>query len=140
MTLIEFFKRNRRRNLQKEKYLLVRTLSSVVKSPVSCGEETIEDCALNIVNYTSYYESSLYSTPVYATRNRRLVYYYHGRAFHVPAAKIRVSEELSNSREFMYGLKLFSPWTGSLHTLDCTEEEAIEITERTLRELEEGQV
>lgn len=138
MTLIEFFKKNRKTSIQKRKGLLVRTLSSVVKSPVSRGEETIEDCALNVVDYTSYYESSLYSTPVYATRDRRLIYYYHGRAFQIPANKINVSEELSDSREFMYGLKLLNPLTGSLTTLDCTEEEAIEITERTLRELEKG--
>lgn len=131
MTLVEFFKRNRKQG----RYLLVRTLSSVVES----FEETTEDCVLNVVNCTSYYESSLYSIPVYAIRNKSLVYYYHGHAFHVPAAKIKVSEELSNSQEFMYGLKSFNPWTGSLTTLDCTEEEAIEITERTLRELEEGQ-
>ena len=140
MTLIEFFKRNRKTNIQKRKGLLVRTLTSVVKSPVSRGEETIEDCALNIVNYTSYYERSLYSAPIYATRDRRLVYYYHGRAFQIPANKINVSEELSNSREFMYGLKLFNPLTGSLSPLDCAEEEAIEITKRTLRELGEGLV
>lgn len=140
MTLIEFFKRNRKTNIQKRKGLLVRTLTSVVKSVTSCGEENIEDCALNIVNYTSCHGSSLYSIPVYATRDRCLVYYYHGRAFQIPANKIDVSEELSNSREFIYGLKLFNPWTGSLHTLDCTEEDAIKITERTLRELEEGQV
>ena len=90
MTLIEFFKRNRKTNIQKRKGLLVRTLTSVVKSPVSRGEETIEDCALNIVNYTSYYERSLYSAPIYATRDRRLVYYYHGRAFQIPANKINV--------------------------------------------------
>lgn len=140
MTLIEFFKRNRKTNFQKRKGLLVRTLTSVVKSQHFEPDENTDDCSLNIVNYTSYYESNLYSTPVYATRDRRLVYYYHGRAFQIPANRIRVSEELSNSREFMYGLKLFNPLTGSLTTLDCTEEEAIEITKRTLRELEEGRV
>ena len=135
MTIVEFFKKNRKQG----RYLLVRTLSSVVKTSTSRGEENTGDCVLNIVNYTSCYESSLYSAPVYAMRNSRLVYYYHGRAFHVPAAKIRASEELSNSREFIYRLKSFNPWTGFLTALDCTEEEAIEITERTLRELEEGQ-
>jgi hypothetical protein len=140
MTLVEFFKRNRKTNIQKRKGLLVRTLTSVVKSLRFNPYENTDDCSLNVVNYTSYYESSLYSTPIYATRNRRLIYYYHGRAFQIPANKINVSEELSNSREFMYGLKLFNPLTGSLTTLDCTEEEAIEITKRTLRELEEGRV
>ena len=140
MTLIEFFKRNRKTNIQKRKGLLVRTLTSIVKSQHFEPDENTDDCSLNVVNYTAYYESSLYSTPMFATRNRRLVYYYHGRAFQVPANRINVSKELSNSREFMYGLKSFNPLTGSLTTLDCTKEEAIEITERTLRELEEGRV
>ncbi len=140
MTLIEFFKRNRQTNFQKRKGLLVRTLASIVKSQHFDFDENTDDCSLNIVNYTAYYESSLYSTPVYATRNRRLIYYYHERAFQIPANKINVSEELLNSREFMYGLKLLNPLTGSLTTLNCTEEEAIEITERTLRELEEGRI
>jgi len=140
MTLIEFFKRNRKTNIQKRKGLLVRTLTSIVKSQHFEPDENTEDCSLNIVNYTSYYESSLYSTPMFATRDRHLIYYYHGRAFQIPANKINVSKDLLNSREFIYGLKLLNPLTGSLTTLDCTEEEAIEITKRTLRELEEGQV
>jgi len=140
MTLVEFFKRNRQTNFKKRKYLLVRTITSVIKSPTFEGDESTEDYTLNIVNYNSCYQSSLYSFPVYATRERRLVYYYHGHAFQIPANKINVSEELSNNREFMYGLKSFNPLTGSLTTLDCTEEEAMEITKRTLRELEKERI
>lgn len=139
MTLIEFFKRNRQTNFQKRKGLLVRTLASIVKSQHFNLNENTDDCSLNIVNYTSYARNSRQHI-LCAVRDRRLIYYYHGRAFQIPANKIDVSEELSNSREFMYGLKLLNPLTGSLTALDCTEEEAIEITKRTLRELEEGQV
>jgi len=139
MTLIEFFKRNRKTNIQKRKGLLVRAVTSIVKSQHFESDENTDDCSLNIVNYTSYIRDSLQHV-LCASRDRRLIYYYHGRAFQIPANKIDISEELSHSREFMYGLKSFNPLTGSLHSLDCTEEEAIEITERTLRELEEGRV
>ena len=139
MTLIEFFKRNRKTNIQKRKGLLVRTLTSVVKSQHFELDENTDDCSLNIVNYTSYTRNSRQHI-LCAARDRRLIYYYHGRAFQIPANKIDISEELSNSREFMYGLKLLNPLTGSLTALDCTEEEAMEITKRTLRELEKERI